>query len=434
MLQRILNQLFNQARAKAAMSVPGVLQRTAGIIEDSVVRPVNRFSQYVLNTPPTGTPKTFRTGDKAERLIKQQTGRLTPFVQQPEYYSAPRYTQGGAERFFQEFGNVVNPTRIPGAASLRPDLGVGASAKNTLQTGIGKVGGLVRNLQESMPTALNPLLTRNPTTLLGKTGKFFNPLNPAGPFNLVNTLNPFPGISVGTRLASGLGLTGAAGLGTSVAGGLAGYGALEMLFPQGTADATLKGKDAYLNNYMPTGGDSSLRDAQGRIWAGKDYGFQSPASFNKLFGGVQQTTLGGASPPPPTLPPFVDTGSQAGQLTAPPTRPPAAPAAPGAPVVLSNGAGDPRQRQRVKESQLAQDVLNAAQQYAAPAGVPLSSFYAGQQQLGRSMEQGGELQRRLKELGGSAGMSDKALMDWAKQNPGLAYRELLKLQNRNQQI
>lgn len=303
---------------------------------------------------------------------------------------------------------------------------LGQSAQGLVDTG----RGLLRNL----PTPINPFATRTPTTVPGKVGKFFNPLNPAGPFNLVNTLNPFPGISAGTRLASSLGLTGAAGLGTSVAGGLAGYGALEMLFPQGTADGTLEGKDAYLNNYMPFGGDSSLRDAQGRIWAGKDYGFQSPASFNKLFGGAQQTTPGGAPPPAPTLPPSVDPGSQAGQLTAPPTRPPAAPAAPGAPVVLSNGAGDPRQRQRVKESQLAQDVLNAAQQYAAPAGVPLSSFYAGQQQLGRSMAQGGELQRRLKELGGSAGMSDKALMDWAKQNPGLAYRELLKLQNRNQQI
>lgn len=303
---------------------------------------------------------------------------------------------------------------------------LGQSAQGLVDTG----RGLLRNL----PTPINPFATRTPTTVPGKVGKFFNPLNPAGPFNLVNTLNPFPGISAGTRLASSLGLTGAAGLGTSVAGGLAGYGALEMLFPQGTADGTLEGKDAYLNNYMPFGGDSSLRDAQGRIWAGKDYGFQSPASFNKLFGGAQQTTPGGTPPPAPTLPPFVDTGSQAGQLTAPPTRPPAAPAAPGAPVVLSNGAGVPAQRQNVKERQLSQDVLNAAQQYAAPAGVPLSSFYAGQQQLGRSMEQGGELQRRLKELGGSAGMSDKALMDWAKQNPGLAYRELLKLQNRNQQI
>jgi hypothetical protein len=47
------------------------------------------------------------------------------------------------------------------------------------------------------------------------------------------------------------------------------------------------------------------------------------------------------------------------------------------------------------------------------------------------MEQGGELQRQLRDLGGAAGMSDQALMDWAKANPGLAYRELLKLKERS---
>jgi hypothetical protein len=48
------------------------------------------------------------------------------------------------------------------------------------------------------------------------------------------------------------------------------------------------------------------------------------------------------------------------------------------------------------------------------------------------MEQTGELQRQLKELGGAAGMNDQALMSWAKANPGLAYRELMKLKGRNQ--
>ena len=48
------------------------------------------------------------------------------------------------------------------------------------------------------------------------------------------------------------------------------------------------------------------------------------------------------------------------------------------------------------------------------------------------MEQGGELQRQLRDLGGAAGMSDQALMEWAQANPGLAYRELMKLQGRNQ--
>lgn len=312
---------------------------------------------------------------------------------------------------------------------------LGRSAQGFVDTSRGLLGRL--------PTQINPFATGTPTTTLGKVGKFFNPLNPA---NAIDFVNPMPGVGLGARLTAGLGLTGGAGMATTIGGGLLGAGAFDMLFPQGTADGTLKGKEYLTNRYMPYGGDASLRDEQGRMWAGKNYGFQSPESFNKLFGGAQQTTAGGTPPPVPTLPPFVDSGSQAGQLTTPPSRPPAAPAAPavsaapaasvtpGGPVVLSNGAGAPAQRQNVKNRQLAQDVLNAAQQYAAPAGVPLSSFYAGQQQLGRSMEQGGELQRRLRDLGGAAGMSDQALMQWAKQNPGLAYRELLKLQNRNQQM
>jgi hypothetical protein len=98
---------------------------------------------------------------------------------------------------------------------------------------------------------------------------------------------------------------------------------------------------------------------------------------------------------------------------------------------VSTGAGVPAQRQNVQNRALSQEVLNAAQQYSAPAGVSLPSFYAGQQQLGRSMEQTGELQRQLKDLGGAAGMSNEALMQWAQANPELAYRELMKLQGRN---
>jgi hypothetical protein len=100
---------------------------------------------------------------------------------------------------------------------------------------------------------------------------------------------------------------------------------------------------------------------------------------------------------------------------------------------MSNGAGVPAQRQNVQNRALSQEILNASQQYAAPASVPISSFYAGQQQLGRSMEQTGELQRQLKELGGAPGMTDQALMSWAQANPGLAYRELQKLKSRSAQ-
>jgi hypothetical protein len=298
--------------------------------------------------------------------------------------------------FSMPMEGLLGPSSPLGQITARTSMFAGAP-QNALQTGIGQIGGMFRNLQGLGPTALNPLATRTPTTKLGKFGKAFNPLNP---LNLVDMVNPAPGITVGARLASSLGLTGAAGLGTSVAGGLAGFGALEALFPRGTADGTL-------------------------VAATERGDFTPQIRRQDTQGFIDQSTLGALAPPPPTLPPPAGSpGLQAGQFTAPP-------GAPSAPGVVSNGAGVPAQRQNVQQRQISQDVLNAAQQYAAPTGVPLSSFYAGQQQLGRRMEQGGELQRQLRDLGGAAGMSDQALMDWAKANPGLAYRELLKLKERS---
>lgn len=299
--------------------------------------------------------------------------------------------------FSMPMEGMLGPSSPLGQITARTSM-FARAPQNALQTGIGQVGGLVRSLQGRIPTAINPFATRTPTTFLGKAGKLVNPLNP---LNLLDAVNPAPGIGLGARIATGAGLTGAAGLGTSIAGGLAGYGAFDALFPQGVADGTLTAATER-GDYKP---QVRRQDTQS---------FTDP------------TTLGSIAPPSPTLPPPMrDPGLQAGQFTAPP-------GASSAPGVVSNGAGDPRQRQNVQQRQLSQEVLNAAQQYAAPTSVPISSFYAGQQQLGRSMEQGGELQRQLRDLGGAAGMSDQALMEWAQANPGLAYRELMKLQGRNQ--
>jgi len=294
--------------------------------------------------------------------------------------------------FAMPLEGMIGPASPLGQITAKTSM-FAAAPKNALQTGIGQVGGLVRNLQGLGPTALNPLATRTPTTFLGKTGKFFNPLNP---LNIVDALNPTPGITLGARLAGGLGLTGSAALGTSVAGGLAGFGAMEALFPQSLADGTLEA-------------------------AIKRGDFDPQNIRQDVRGFTDRDTTGATAPPPPTLPPQLDLGSQAGQFTTPPGAPPA-------PGAVSNGAGVPAQRQNVQQRALSQEVFNAAQQYAAPTGIPLSSFYAGQQQLGRSMEQGGELQRQLRDLGGAAGMADEAFMAWAKANPGLAYRELIKRQ------
>jgi hypothetical protein len=100
--------------------------------------------------------------------------------------------------------------------------------------------------------------------------------------------------------------------------------------------------------------------------------------------------------------------------------------------VISNGAGVPAQRSNVINRALSQEVLNAAQQFNAPANVPLSSFYEGQQQLGRSMMQNGTLVSQLQELGGAPGMTPENLKNWAEKNPALAYREIQKLKGRLQ--
>jgi hypothetical protein len=127
----------------------------------------------------------------------------------------------------------------------------------------------------------------------------------------------------------------------------------------------------------------------------------------------QRTYSEGANPPPPAPGPLQDlsSGRQAGQVGS---------------SVISNGAGVPAQRSDVINRALSQEVLNAAQQFNAPANIPLPSYYEGQQQLGRSMMQNGTLVSQLQELGGAPGMTPENLRTWAEKNPALAYRELLK--------
>lgn len=68
----------------------------------------------------------------------------------------------------------------------------------------------------------------------------------------------------------------------------------------------------------------------------------------------------------------------------------------------------------------------------AEGSVSPRDLYRAQEYYGRQMEESGELQRRLKDVGGAAGMSDEALMTWAQKNPALAYREMLKRERRSQ--
>ena len=150
------------------------------------------------------------------------------------------------------------------------------------------------------------------------------------------------------------------------------------------------------------------------------WGRYAPADYRYQYTLDEDTAPPGSVPPAPNPNSNLSSGLQAGQLTTPPpsliNR-----------GVVSNGAGVPAQRENVLNRSLSQEVLNAAQQYAAPTNVPLSAFYEGQQQLGRRMMQKGNLVSELQRLGAAPGMAPENLKAWAQANPDLAYREFLRL-------
>jgi len=149
------------------------------------------------------------------------------------------------------------------------------------------------------------------------------------------------------------------------------------------------------------------------------WGRYAPANYRYQYN-LEGAAPPGSAPPAPDLNTSLFSGPQAGQLT-----PPAPPNLGTGSV--SNGAGVPAQRENVLNRSLSQEVLNAAQQYAAPTNVPLSAFYEGQQQLGRRMMQKGNLVSELQRLGAAPGMAPENLKAWAQANPDLAYREFLRL-------
>lgn len=56
----------------------------------------------------------------------------------------------------------------------------------------------------------------------------------------------------------------------------------------------------------------------------------------------------------------------------------------------------------------------------------LATEYMKQELLAKAMVPGGELQRRLWEAGGGAGMTPENFMSWVEANPAVAYREMLR--------
>ena len=267
---------------------------------------------------------------------------------------------------------------------------------------IGQVGGLLRSLpgavSSRLPTALNPLATRNPTTFLGQAGKMFNPLNP------INAGTAVVGLAANRFLPENLRDNAEAFMYGPTAG------IIYSVFDQ-PAGATGKTEAQLIQESMaqnpnrqsvPQRPLDTLATLGGKevAWKGPDLGWQ-------------RTYSEGASPPSltPAPPRDLNNGWQAGQTGS---------------NMVPTGAGVLAKRPDVTNRPLSQEVLNAAQQFSAPANIPLPAFYEGQQQLGRSMMQNGTLVSQLQELGGARGMTPENLKTWATANPALAYRELLK--------
>ena len=271
----------------------------------------------------------------------------------------------------------------------------------------------IRKGLDQIPTAINPLKSGNPTTLLGKTGQFFNPLSRANFAGylaepVINTFVP-ESMRDTARVAA------------YTPGGLP----VKML-SAGLYDTFLNPRNAGVG--LATGtlqdNDPAAYTRQQALQNGQGQAQQRPLGTLSKLGGYevewrgpglewQRTYSEGANAPPPAPGSLqsLSSGRQAGQVGS---------------NVISNGAGVPAQRSDVINRALSQEILNAAQQFNAPANISLPSYYEGQQQLGRSMMQNGTLVSQLQELGGAPGMTPENLKTWAEKNPALAYRELLK--------
>ena len=223
-----------------------------------------------------------------------------------------------------------------------------------------------------IPTYLNPFKSRTPTTKLGRVGKALNPLNP---FNARAIL-----IEEAVRAVAGKYLPADTqrrleyfGLGPQV-------GVLANILDAGTVNAQ---------------DDQKLIQESERIRLGmqrqKEIESLSPAEIKAL-----------------SRSPVVD-------RPAPPvTREVSAPAPSYIPA-LSTQQPPPR----------------SIPLTASPTPVPeeqneLAIEYTKQNLLGKAMSEGGELQRRLFEAGGGAGMAPEDFMAWVGSNPGVAYREMLR--------
>jgi hypothetical protein len=411
-MNQLFTRLLQQAARKAPVGFGQAVQKATSVARD-MTNPATyqQLAQRAERTLGGALPPQF-AGANFGRIPTQAVGLLSDLAAMPMGMArtARAIPTSGAIREMAQ-GAPRLPASIQQAASgaLRaPVIGDAINAGRTIATGL--TGGLVSPTGFGGPFARDPGLRREFLKQFGGSSQKAaealarSGVNPSAVGGMFRNLDKAGRFIVG---GSGVGAAATETLG-------------HLMFPPGSEYSATHG--TLQDERIP----AVYRGAAERFGPGIPSGLMDRSAANPS---------GSAAPSAPVLPlpptgGFTGSsfgGQQAGQQTPPP---PNLPAGPG---VMSNGAGVPAQRQNVQDRALSQEVLNAAQQYSAPAGVPISSFYAGQQQLGRSMEQTGELQRQLKELGGASGMNDQALMSWAQANPGLAYRELQKLKSRSGQ-
>jgi len=237
---------------------------------------------------------------------------------------------------------------------------------------------LAGQVWKRIPTAINPLRTRQPTTTLGRIGKEINPLNPRN-------------VAINLLADAISGVTG------------------KTLGPEAQTRLEYMTYGPHIGVFLNT------LDAGGAGAAPLEETRRIQESLAYFAAAERQK---GNTAPPPTPGPRVDASTT---------------------QMLDIGAAAPKQAPRVTPVTptapptpvISQAAYTAAQTgFRAPTDIPLSEFYAAQRGIGAYAEQGGELQRRLKEVGGAAGMTDEALMQWVQQNPDLALRELMKRERR----
>jgi len=224
-----------------------------------------------------------------------------------------------------------------------------------------------------IPTYLNPFKSRTPTTKLGRVGKALNPLNPfnARAFLIEEAIRAVAGKYLPADTQRRLEYF---SFGPQV-------GILANIIDAGTVNAQ---------------DDQKLIQESERIRRGmqrqKEIESLSPTEVKALS---RSPVVDRPAPPPVTR-----------EVSAPP---------PSYIPALSTQQPPPR----------------SIPLTASPTPVPeeqneLAIEYTKQNLLGKAMSEGGELQRRLFEAGGGAGMAPEDFMAWVGSNPGVAYREMLR--------